>query len=64
MRLTDAMSAAGLTIYPIISLVLFALVFIAVVWRTYVSARPDELESLGRLPIDDPASAPDHDTNA
>ncbi|HEY3215967.1 MAG TPA: cbb3-type cytochrome c oxidase subunit 3 [Candidatus Eisenbacteria bacterium] len=56
MRLSDVMSHSGLTIYAEIALILFFLVFIAVVARTFLPSRHDELRRASRLPLDDDAT--------
>lgn len=53
MKLSDIMSAADLTIYPRIALVLFLLAFIVVVARLLMPGQRAELEHTAALPLDD-----------
>ena len=52
-NLTDVVSHSGLAIYAEIALILFALVFVAIVWRVLSPKRRDEFEAAGRLPLED-----------
>ena len=49
---TDVMSHSGLSIYAVIALVLFILVFVAIVIRVFTARRAD-MERNARLPLDD-----------
>ena len=53
MRLSEFMSAAGLSIYPQIGLVIFVLIFAAVVVRMCTRRRSDRHEAWAMLPLDD-----------
>lgn len=53
MSLVDVMSGAGLAIYAEVSIVIFLVVFVAIVVRTYRPSRRAEFEETGRLPLDD-----------
>jgi len=57
MRLTDIMSQAGLHGYATIAMILFIVVFAAIVVRVFQPSRREEFDRAGRLPLDD---APDH----
>lgn len=60
MSLTDLMSGAGLTLYPILALAIFLAVFAGISARTFAPGRRDELRNAGRLPLHEeahPASA-------
>ena len=52
--LSDVMSAAGLHGYAEVALILFLVVFIAVVARV-LATRPQELDAIARLPLSDGA---------
>jgi len=53
MRLSDIMSQAGLAGYAEIALILFILVFVAVVIRIFRPGRKGEMDAAARLPLDD-----------
>lgn len=53
MKLSDIMSAANLTIYPRIALILFILAFIVVVARLLLSRDTAKWEHDASLPLDD-----------
>ena len=53
MKLSDIMSAAGLSIYADIALVIFLVVFLAITIRTFAPSRGRELDEASRLPFDD-----------
>lgn len=53
MSLTEIMSAAGLSRYAEIALVLFFLAFIAIVWRIYMPSRKRDFDRAATLPLDD-----------
>ena len=52
MKLSDVVGHAGLALYTEIALVLFLLVFVAVVWRTWRPSRRAELEAQARMPLE------------
>ena len=56
MRLSDVMSHAGLAGYAVVALVLFLVVFVAIVVRVTLSK--DEFTRASRLPLDDPQEKP------
>lgn len=63
MRLSDIMAHSGLSIYAEIALILFLVVFVAIVIRTF-TARRAEMDRNARLPLDDgdrPAKESRHD---
>jgi cbb3-type cytochrome oxidase subunit 3 len=47
------MSYAGLSMYAQVAMVLFLAVFIAIVIRTFLPSRRQELDDASRLPLDD-----------
>lgn len=51
MSLSDIMSNAGLAFYAEVALVLFLLVFVAVVVRLLLPSRRRELDETSRLPL-------------
>jgi cbb3-type cytochrome oxidase subunit 3 len=53
MGLSGIMGNAGLEIFAEIGLVIFLVVFAAVVWNTFRKGRKEELEEAGRIPLDD-----------
>ena len=53
MKLSDIMSAAGLSIYAQIALVLFLAAFLAITIRTFAPSRSREMEDASRIPLDD-----------
>jgi cbb3-type cytochrome oxidase subunit 3 len=53
MKLSDVVSHSGLAIFAEIALVLFFLVFVAVLVRTLRPSRRAELEHDARLPLED-----------
>lgn len=53
MSLTEIMSAAGLSRYAEVALVLFMCAFVVLVWRIYLPSRRRGLERAARLPLDD-----------
>jgi cbb3-type cytochrome oxidase subunit 3 len=57
MRLSDIMAHAGLAVYAEVALVLFFLVFVAVVIRIATARRAD-MERRARMPLED---EPNHD---
>ena len=56
MKLSDIMSHAGLSFYAQIALVMFLTVFIAIVIRTFLPSRSNELREAALLPLDDAAA--------
>ena len=53
MRLSDIMSNAGLAGYAEIALILFIVVFLAVVIRIFRPGRKAEMDAAARLPLED-----------
>jgi len=53
MKLSDIMSAANLTLYPMIALILFLAVFLAVAVRLLLPGREAEWERDAALPLED-----------
>lgn len=58
MKLSDIVGHAGLAIYTEVALVLFLLVFVGVVWRTWRPSRRAELEAQRQLPLEPDTPAP------
>jgi cbb3-type cytochrome oxidase subunit 3 len=58
MRLSDIMSAAGLSGYAVVALVIFFVLFIVIVVRLFLPSRRDELERAAFLPLDDRPQPP------
>ncbi|MDH5235158.1 MAG: cbb3-type cytochrome c oxidase subunit 3 [Gemmatimonadota bacterium] len=58
MKLSDVMSAAGLSGYAIVALVLFMLVFLAIVIRTFAPGSAARHARDARLPLDDDEPGP------
>jgi cbb3-type cytochrome oxidase subunit 3 len=56
-HLTDVMSHAGLSGYAVVAMVLFMLAFGGICWSIFRGSRRDEFERVGRLPLEDDASA-------
>lgn len=56
MKLSDVVGHANLSAYAEVALVLFFAVFLAVVWRLFLSGRRAELEAAAQLPLDDEAA--------
>jgi cbb3-type cytochrome oxidase subunit 3 len=57
MRLSDHMSAAGLALYPTVALIIFLVVFVAVLWRVLSPRNRDEFRRAASLPLDDASTA-------
>jgi len=57
-KLVDVMSAAGLSIYAIVALVLFMTAFVAIVIRTFAPSQASQHEYDARLPLSDDDQAP------
>jgi cbb3-type cytochrome oxidase subunit 3 len=53
MKLSDLVSNLGLSIFPIVGLILFLAVFIGVVIRATSRRRAADLDHAARLPLDD-----------
>ena len=53
MKLSDVMSHAGLAGYAEVALILFFVVFVAVVVRTLLWSNREELDHVSHLPLDD-----------
>lgn len=53
MSLADIMSNAGLSFYAEVALVLFLVVFLAIVVRLVLPSRRRDLDEASRLPLDD-----------
>ena len=51
MSLTQIMSHAGLTLYPIVALVLFLLAFVVVLFRLVGSNSAEEHKKFGAIPL-------------
>jgi len=51
--LADVVSASGLAIYAEVALVLFTLVFVAIVWRVLGPGRARDFEAARLLPLED-----------
>ncbi len=58
MKLSDVVSQAGLAGYAEIALILFLLVFVVVMVRTWRPSRRDELEAQRMLPLEPDSPAP------
>lgn len=52
MKLSDVVGHAGLAFYTEVALILFFIVFIGVLWRTWSPSRRAELEAQGRMPLE------------
>lgn len=53
MSLTEIMSAAGLSGYAEVALVLFFVAFILIVWRIFMPSRQREFDRAATLPLDE-----------
>ncbi|HEY7568109.1 MAG TPA: cbb3-type cytochrome c oxidase subunit 3 [Gemmatimonadaceae bacterium] len=53
MKLSDIVSAAGLSWYAEVALVLFMLAFVLVLWRVFKPSLKAKYERAARLPLDD-----------
>lgn len=58
MRLSDIMSHAGLALYAEVAMVIFLIVFLAVLYRTFRPSKRKEYEDMGRLPFEDGSPGP------
>ncbi len=56
MRMSDVISSLGLSIYPIVALVLFLLVFVGVVVKVTRRGERAELQRAALLPLHDEAA--------
>lgn len=64
--MSDLMSGMKLSTWPIMALGLFAIVFVALVWRTFRKSERAAHNSTAQLPLDDAPVASDnrlHRTN-
>lgn len=53
MSLTEIMSAAKLSVYPTVALVLFLLAFGLILWRTFRPGSKEEQNHAANLPLED-----------
>lgn len=53
MRLSEIMSHAGLALYAEVGLLIFFLVFVAIVVRVLMPSRRAEFDAAARMPLDD-----------
>lgn len=53
MRLSDIMGAANLSVYAEIAMILFIVVFIAIVIRIFSPGRKRTYDAASRMPLDD-----------
>jgi cbb3-type cytochrome oxidase subunit 3 len=53
MKLSDIMSAAGLSRYAEVALVLFILAFLLVLWRIFRPSAKSKYDLAARMPLDD-----------
>jgi cbb3-type cytochrome oxidase subunit 3 len=53
MKLSDIMSAAGLSWYAEVALVLFMLAFVLVLWRIFRPSAKARYDVAARMPLDD-----------
>ncbi|HMN41093.1 MAG TPA: cbb3-type cytochrome c oxidase subunit 3 [Phycisphaerales bacterium] len=60
MRMSDIVSSLGLSIYPIVGMVLFLGVFVGVIVRIASRRRLAELDRAAWLPLADDAGPPAH----
>ena len=58
MKLSDIVSHAGLAGYAELALILFVIVFVGVMLRTWRPSRRDELEAQRMLPLEPDSPAP------
>lgn len=61
MRLSDIMGNAGLSVYAQVALVIFILVFLAIIVRTWAPSRQEELREISMIPLKDEPTAPPTD---
>ena len=53
MSLTEIMSSAKLSIYPIVGLIFFMIAFGAVMWRVFAKGNKQALDEASRIPLED-----------
>lgn len=53
MRLSDIMGKANLASYAEVAVIIFFIVFVAVVFNTFRRSRKQELEEAAKIPLDD-----------
>ncbi|MHB1311915.1 MAG: cbb3-type cytochrome oxidase subunit 3 [Gemmatimonadaceae bacterium] len=53
MKLSDIMSAAGLSAYAEIAMILFIVAFVAIVINTFAPSRQKTYDAASRMPLDD-----------
>jgi cbb3-type cytochrome oxidase subunit 3 len=53
MKLSDIMGAAGLSAYAEIAMIIFIVVFVAVLIRIFAPGRRRSYDDAGRMPLDD-----------
>jgi cbb3-type cytochrome oxidase subunit 3 len=53
MRLSDIMGHADLAFWPVVALVIFGVVFVAIVFRVMSKKRRAEYERASRLPLEE-----------
>lgn len=58
MKLADVMSAAGLSIYAVVALLLFVIAFLAIVVRTYAPGSTARYDADARIPFSDDEPGP------
>ncbi|MBK7905564.1 MAG: CcoQ/FixQ family Cbb3-type cytochrome c oxidase assembly chaperone [Gemmatimonadetes bacterium] len=58
MKLVDVMSAAGLSTYAMVALLLFVLAFLAIVVRTFLPGSAPQQAADARLPFSDDDAVP------
>lgn len=58
MSLTEIMSSAKLSVYPILGLVFFMIAFSIVLWRVFRKNSRDTMNAASRIPLDDATPAP------
>ncbi len=58
MKLVDVMSAAGLSMYAIVALLLFVIAFLAIVVRTFAPGSTARYNADARLPFTDDEPGP------
>jgi cbb3-type cytochrome oxidase subunit 3 len=58
MSLTDIMSAAGLSSYAVVALLLFIVAFLIIVLRVFLPSKKRGWERAARMPLDDERPQP------
>ncbi len=53
MSLTEVMSSAKLSVYPIVGLIFFMIAFGAVLWRVFSKGSKKAMEEAAHIPLDD-----------